>query len=115
MKHAYSQRELKQNLDHDNVKSVRTPEGYNGKGFIVVHASTADGFIDSASLIFSLKSIAGDMNSELFKQWTMEKLIPNLEELSLVILDDAPCRTVVLNKPPTSLSKKCQTLSYCNW
>lgn len=100
----------------DNIKSVRKPEGYDGKRFIIVHAGTADGFIDGASLIFPSKSTTGDyhgdMNSELFKQWTMEKLIPNLEEPSLVILDNAPYHSVVLNKPPNTSSKKSEIIEW---
>ncbi|KAK9738236.1 hypothetical protein QE152_g10057 [Popillia japonica] len=52
------------------------------------------------------------MNSELFKQWTMEKLIPNLEEPSLVILDNAPYHSVVLNKPPNTSSKKSEIIEW---
>lgn len=64
------------------IKNVRKPESYNRKRFIIVHVGTGDGFIDGASLIFLSKPSTGDyhgdMNYELFQQWTIGKLIPNL-------------------------------------
>ncbi|KAI4463747.1 ig(immunoglobulin) and lrr(leucine rich repeat) domain [Holotrichia oblita] len=39
-----------------NIKSVRKPEGYDGKRFIVLHAGTRNSFIANVNLIFSSKS-----------------------------------------------------------
>lgn len=96
----------------NSVKSVRKPEGYDGKRFIVLHAGSRKGFIRGASLLFHSKSNTmdyhGEMNNEIFTKWTKEKLIPNLEEPSLIIMDNASYHSSLLNKQPCSSWKKCQ-------
>ncbi|KAJ8939886.1 hypothetical protein NQ318_023226 [Aromia moschata] len=77
----------------ESKKSVRKPEGYEGKRFIVLHAGSNKGFVDNAGLIYSTKSkladYHGDMNADIFMKWLEEKLIPNLKEPSLIIMDNA--------------------------
>lgn len=72
------------------------------------HAGTTQGFVNSASLVFASKSNTGDyhgdMNSTLFKRWIEEKVIPNLQNPSYIVMDNAPYHSVVLNK--ASCSKK---------
>lgn len=74
----------------NSEKSVRKPEGYDGKRFIVLHAGHSNGFVENASLIFSTKSkladYHGDMNGDIFMKWLEEKLIPNLEEPSMIVM-----------------------------
>lgn len=89
-----------------DVKSVRKPEGYDGKRFIIVHGGTKSGFINNASLLFASKSqkedYHGEMNGEMFMKWVNEHLINNLEEPSLIIMDNAPYHSVLVEKMPSS-------------
>ena len=100
----------------ENVKSVRKPEGYEGKRFIVVHAGSKLGFIDDASLLFASKSqkedYHGEMNAEMFRKWLTEHLINNLEEPSLIILDNASYHSTVIEKCPTSAWSKTNIASW---
>lgn len=94
----------------ESTKSVRKPEGYDGKRYIILHAGTEKGFIENASLIFPSKTRAADyhaeMNSQKFKEWVTTQLIPNLEKNSIVVMDNAPYHSVVLNKAPNTSSRK---------
>lgn len=96
----------------DSTKSVRKPGGFDGKRFIVLHAGNSRGFINNASLLFASKSkmldYHGEMNSDLFTKWVKEKLIPNLEEPSLIIMDNAAYHSVEIEKQPCTSWKKCE-------
>lgn len=87
-------------------KSVRKPLGFDGKRFVVLHAGNKEGFVTNGSLIFASKSMTmdyhGEMNSEMFLKWCKEKLIPNLEEPSVIIMDNAPYHSTQLEKQPCS-------------
>lgn len=93
-----------------SIKSVKRPSGYEGKRFIVVHGGGEKGFVNNASLVFTAKSNVGDyhgeMNSENFLHWLKTQLLPNLEEPSLIILDNAPYHSTISEKQPnTSFTK----------
>lgn len=95
---------------HDNdPKSVKNTGGV-GKRFIVLHAGSEDGFINDASLVFSSKSKSDDyhdsMNANLFEKWLQEKLLPNLEQPSVIVLDNAPYHSTIVNAQPSSSWKK---------
>lgn len=81
-----------------------------------MHAGNRDGFVENASLIFATKSkladYHGDMNGDLFIQWIKEKLVPNLEEPSLIIMDNAPYHSVLLEKQPQSSWTKAQIVEW---
>lgn len=74
--------------------------------YIVLHAGGKDGFVPNASLIFGTKSkladYHGDMNGEMFLKWVEEQLLPNLEEPSLIVMDNAPYHSMEKNKMPNS-------------
>ncbi|XP_050507999.1 uncharacterized protein LOC126892920 [Diabrotica virgifera virgifera] len=42
------------------------------------------------------------MNTEMFVKWLREKLLPGLSEPSVIILDNAPYHSEILNKSPTN-------------
>ncbi len=69
-----------------------------------------NGFIPGAQLIFKSRQRHGDyhgeMNRELFLKWLREKLLPNLPSRSVVIMDNAPYHSIILNKPPNSSTRK---------
>jgi hypothetical protein len=73
-------------------------------------ASTRNEFVSGASLIIVSGTKSGDyhdtMNGENFEHWVLTQLLPNLEEPSLVIMDNASYHSVLLNKPPTQSWRK---------
>lgn len=101
-----------------SVKSVKNKSSSEGKRFIVLHAGSANGFIPGASLIFCSKSKSADyhdsMNSESFEKWLKEMLIPNLQEPSLVIMDNASYHSRVIEKQPSSQWNKADIAQWLN-
>lgn len=87
---------------------------YNSAGerLIIVHAGSSEGFIEGALLIFKSKCKTGDyhdeMNSANFNKWLHEKLITNLPDNSVVVMDNARYHTIQENKPPCTGSKKAE-------
>lgn len=81
-----------------------------GKRFIIAHAGSEHGFVDNALLIFRSQSQSADyhddMNTQNFMKWMAEKVVPNLPEKSLVVMDNAPYHCTQINKPPTMASLK---------
>lgn len=84
----------------------------SGKRYIIVHAGSETGFVPNALLVFSTKSRLADfhhdMNAENFNKWLKEKLIPNLHEPSVIVMDNASYHTVQKNKVPTTQTRKAE-------
>ncbi|XP_072397975.1 uncharacterized protein [Diabrotica undecimpunctata] len=99
----------------NSAKSVRKAGGYNGKRFVIVHAGSRKGFVSGENLLFCSKSNVadyhGEMNNELFTKWIRTQLIPNLEEPSLVVMDHDSYRSALLNKQPSTTSRKDEIIS----
>ncbi|CAH1109771.1 unnamed protein product [Psylliodes chrysocephalus] len=80
----------------ENIKSIKHTNG-EGKRHIILHAGGKNGFVDGAGLIFCSKSKSEDyhdnMNSDMFIKWLNEKLLPNLGEPSVIVLDNASYHT----------------------
>ncbi|XP_050294741.1 uncharacterized protein LOC126734938 isoform X1 [Anthonomus grandis grandis] len=95
----------------ESVKSVKRKKGCGqGKRFIILHAGSSTEFVSGASLIFSSKSKSMDyhdnMNCEMFEKWLKEQLIPNLQEPSLIVLDNESYHSRILNKQPNGSWRK---------
>lgn len=87
---------------HQNYKPKKSWQGpstqgaidniSSGKRFIIVHAGSESGFVPNALLVFSTKSTKADyhhdMNASNFNKWLREKLIPNLTEPSIIVMDN---------------------------
>jgi hypothetical protein len=70
-------------------------------------------FIPNARLIQSgSKSLdyLNDMNHANYKKWLQEKLIPNLESKSVIVIDNASYHNVQLNRHSTSNARKSKIL-----
>lgn len=100
-----------------NITGVREKVS-KGKRYIIVHAGSSKGFVPNALLIFSGKNKNEDYHSEMnnrnFKKWVEEKLIPNLPNSSIVVMDNAPYHSVAINKAPTSTTKLADIKSWLN-
>lgn len=81
-----------------------------GQRLIVVHAGGNMGFIPGAFLAYDSKSKTTDyheeMDSDNFTKWITEKLIPGMPEGSIVVLDNAPYHNKLVNKAPSSNTRK---------
>lgn len=84
-----------------------------GKRFTVLHAGCNLGFLDGCSFLLDSKVEDRDyhktMNGETFMNWIVNQLLPALNKLNgkcVIIMDNAPYHSVVLDKPPTVSSKK---------
>lgn len=72
-----------------------------GKGdrLIIVDAITKDGWVPNARLVFKASKKTGDyhanMNWDNFSEWFQEKLLKNIPENSLIIMDNAAYHNVL--------------------
>ncbi|KAJ8912977.1 hypothetical protein NQ315_000033 [Exocentrus adspersus] len=86
-------------------KLCTTKKNINCRRFIVVHAGSENGFVQNAALVFKAGLTQGDyhgqMNQENFTKWLTEKLLPNIPEHSVIVMDNAPYHFVQEDKVPT--------------
>jgi hypothetical protein len=75
-----------------------------------MHAGTEMGFIPGALLIFKSNQKTGDyhkeMNSDNYMQWIKEKVLPNLPQNCVFVVDKASYYNVLSERCPTSASRK---------
>lgn len=93
----------------EGVEGVLEPVS-KGQRYIIVHAGGNTGFVENALLVFKSNTKSGDyhdeMNSKNFKKWLIEKLLPNLKEPSIIVMDNAPYHRFCVNKVPSTNSLK---------
>lgn len=93
----------------EGVEGVLEPVS-KGQRYIIVHAGGDTGFVENALLVFKSNTKSGDyhdeMNSTNFKKWIIEKLVPNLKEPSIIVMDNAPYHRICMNKVPNTNSLK---------
>ena len=81
-----------------------------GERLVIVHAGGKKGFVPNALEVLNAKSNKGDyhneMNGGMFLKWYTEKLLANLNEKSVIIMDNASYHSVQSEKKPTSSSRK---------
>lgn len=77
---------------------VQKPTG-KGERLIIMNAITKDGWVPNAKLVFKSTKKTGDyhgqMTWEIFKKWFCEKLLPNIPDNSLIIMDNASYHNVL--------------------
>lgn len=89
---------------------VQKPTG-KGERLIILNAITSSGWVPGAKLVFKSTRKTGDyhgqMDSDLFKKWFVEMLIPGIPKNSLIIMDNASYHnTLSENSPPTPQCSK---------
>ena len=96
-------------LDDENITGRKTVIG-KGKRLIIVHAGSAEGFVPGALLHLRTDGKNADyhssMDAESFEKWFAEKLLPNIPEHSIVVMDNASYHSRVLNRAPTTSWRK---------
>lgn len=123
LKHIRANRELPEELKkniiyldesyiHESYKVTKCWQAINtpgvrldvskGKRWIIVHAGSEKGFVPNALLIFTGKNKQEDYHSEMnaqnFTKWVTEKLLPNITEPSIIVMDNAPYHSIITNK-----------------
>jgi transposase len=87
-----------------------------GERLVILNAGSRRGFIPNALLIFKSNQKTGyyynEINGENYIRWLKEKVIPNLEPNSGLVIDNAPYHNIQKDKAPTSNSNK-ETMK--NW
>ena len=96
-------------IDSDGKGGWKVPSG-KGEKLIVLHAGGVNGWVEEADLVFKSKTNSADyhyeMNSEHFFEWMTEKLLPTLNEPSVIILDNASYHNKQQDKPTATQNKK---------
>ena len=96
-------------LDEEGKGGWKRPSG-KGKRLIILHARYKNEWTSNCALVFRSKKHTGDyhdeMNREHFLDWFENKLLQNVPERSVIVLDNAPYHNVVLEKVPTKFSTK---------
>ena len=100
---------------NDMVKKCRSDRSKvkqatrKGSRLAILHAGTKNGFVQNAELIFQAKDdwdFHNQMNASLFEEWFRNQLLPNIPPRSVIVMDNAACHSVKLEKRPnTSWSK----------
>ena len=97
--------------------SLRGPV-FGGKRIVIAHTGTSNGFIPGGLLLCGKKlsdafaDYHQDMNANVFENWFPEKLIPNLPEKSVVILDNASYHCRQVDKIPNMNTRKAEMLDF---
>ena len=72
--------------------SVNKPSGKDER-VIVINAITFDGWVNDAQLVFQAKRKTGDYHGQMdydnFSKWFKERLLPNVPDNSIIIMDNA--------------------------
>ncbi len=98
------------NKNHSNDKTwyfeedgiiIGKPTG-KGDRLIILNAITKDGWVPNSKLVFKASKKTGDyhtnMNWDNFSKWFQEKLLKNIPENSLIIMDNAPYHNVLVEE-----------------
>ncbi len=88
-----------------------------GDRLVIIHAITRYGWVPNAKIIFKSSRKTGDyhgqMNYDIFSKWFEEKLLPNIPDGSLIIMDNASYHNVLSDKSDTMASSKKEVIY--NW
>lgn len=99
----------------DNVNGILTNTSSSNR-LILINAGSNEGFVPGVGLIFRAGKAQGDyhgqMNGPNFEKWVNDKLIPNLPERSVIVLDNAPYHCVQDNKPPSKYALKREMIEW---
>ena len=97
-------------LDADGNGGISGVPIGKGSRLIILHAGTAEGWVPGALLCFQSKHGKEDYHEEMdgptFFKWIEEQLLPNIPAESVIIIDNAPYHSMVIDRAPTLASKK---------
>lgn len=99
--------------DDTAASTSKVPTG-KGARLIICHAGNARGFIDNSLLAFASKTTGDyheDMDGEKFTQW-FTNMLTSLSEPSVIVMDNAPYHSMLLDKPPSNSEKKANLVAW---
>jgi len=100
-------------FDEDSVV-LGKPTG-KGDRLVIINAITKEGWTPNAKLVFKSSKKTGDyhanMNSEKFSAWFEEKLLKNIPENSLIIMDNASYHNVFTEEAFPKKKPFCKEIS----
>ena len=86
---------------------------------IIVHAGGKNVFVNGADLIFKSGTTTGDYhghtNAENVVKWIEQKLLSNIPNNSVIVMDNAPYHSVQENKPPTKSNSRRRQFQKMVW
>lgn len=91
------------------VEGLLSADG-NGGNCIIMHDGKKDACVGSIQIAFLAKRDKGDsveMNEERFQKWVEERLLPNIPETSVIVVDSASYHTAQDTPLPERSAKKC--------
>lgn len=99
----------------DSCSGLKTPIS-KGQRLIMAHAGGEKGFVKNALLLFKSGMKTGDyhddMNFENFCKWMQEQVLNNLEEPSVIVMDNASYHNKLDEKRITAASKKSEIIQW---
>ncbi|XP_008181478.1 uncharacterized protein LOC103308943 [Acyrthosiphon pisum] len=82
-----------------------------GKRLMILHIGSDKGFLPGGLLCFESKKNSADYHDEIngdnFKEW-FETILPRLEPNNIIVMDNAPYHSVILEKYPSTRWNKAQ-------
>ncbi|XP_068085711.1 uncharacterized protein [Anabrus simplex] len=92
----------------DSPKSSGNQPTGKGARLIIAHAGSSSGFVEGGLLMFRSKKTGDyheDMDHVRFLDW-FKKLLQQLKGPSVIVMDNAPYHSVIMDKTPTSSARK---------
>jgi len=100
----------------DDGPWIQKPTG-KGERLIIMNAITKDGWVPGAKVTFKSTRKTGDyhgqMNQEMFTKWFRKKLLPNIPDGSLIIMDNASYHNVL--SPFSAPTPSCKKEEIRSW
>ncbi|KAF6211362.1 hypothetical protein GE061_011874 [Apolygus lucorum] len=81
---------------------------------IIVAASSSSGFLTGTEQIFIRQkaSTTHQITSQEFENWVKESLLSNLTPKSVVVMDNSPSHSEIVNKPPSKYATKPEMIAW---
>ena len=100
----------------DGSGGLKVPIG-KGCRLIVCHVGSSDtGFVPQSKLIFRTNAKSSDYHSEMtaavFRNWFTGQFLPYIEPHSIIIMDNASIHSIIVDKAPSSNTKKADIMSW---
>ena len=100
--------------DDSTSGSMAVPIG-KGSRIIILHSGTSSGFVPNSLLEFKSKKTGDyheDMNQDVFLKWFKYQLLENIKKNSVIVMDNAPYHSVIIDKAPTTASRKQEIIDW---
>lgn len=105
----HSSHTIKKTWSDDSTEGLHQPIS-RGERLIIIHAGGENWFVKNALQTWNSKQRKGDYHKEMnfinFEKWLREKLIPNLPQKTVLVVDNAAYHNVLSKRIPNSNSLK---------